>query len=88
MGKSLKLFASLFLGLAFLFQAVAEDDVRIIIVGDESGSEIIHRSPVPITCVLDGSLLFVDFLDNLGSVTIEIENQTTGEYSQSVVNAL
>ena len=30
----------------------------------------------------------VNYLYDLGSVTVEIENQTTGEYCQSVVNAL
>ena len=29
----------------------------------------------------------VNFLFNLGYVSVEIENQTTGEYDQTVVNA-
>lgn len=50
------------------------------------------KSPVqvPIVCTLYASLSYVDicFLANLGFVTIEIENQTTGEYDQAVVDAL
>ncbi|MCR5841050.1 MAG: DUF3244 domain-containing protein [Bacteroidales bacterium] len=59
--------------------------------GDDTG-EIVYRYPfiTPIQCEWDSlsSVLVVEFLDNLGSATIEIENLTTGEYSQSVVNAL
>lgn len=45
---------------------------------------------IPIECVYlsSASTIVVNYLYDLGSVTVEIENQTTGEYSQSVVNAL
>ena len=51
-----------------------------------------HHAPmlVPISAVYYSSLssIVASYLYDLGSVTVEIENQTTGEYSQSVVNAL
>ena len=45
---------------------------------------------IPIECVYlsSASTIVVNYFYDLGSVTVEIENQTTGEYSQSVVNAL
>lgn len=56
---------------------------------DEEG-EVIHRAPelIPITCTIEESTLSVNFLDNLGYIVIEIENQATLEYSQITVNAL
>ena len=45
---------------------------------------------IPIECVYisSASTIVVNYLYDLGSVTVEIENQTTGEYGQTVVNAL
>ena len=82
------LFSSLAV-LALLFSSVAkaDEDVNIILVSPEAPSEVIHRSSVPITCTLISDSLRVDFLDSLGSVSVEIENHTTGEYSQTQVNA-
>ena len=52
---------------------------------------MIHRAPaqIPISCFLeDNASLMVFFLADLGSVSVEIENQTTGEYNQTTMNAL
>jgi len=71
--------------------AWGDEDVNIIIV-DPNGpaAEVLHRSPAqaPVLCSLAEGYLKVTFLSNLGSVSIEIENQTTGEYSQTVANAM
>lgn len=41
------------------------------------------------TCFLqENSFLVVTFLADLGTVSVEIENQTTGEYNQTTMNAL
>lgn len=55
------------------------------------GSEVLHRAPaqVPIGCLLeDNSYLVVNIFADLGTVSIEIENQTTGENNQTTVKAL
>lgn len=73
-----------------IFSARAEQS-SIIITRTETEEPVCHRAPahVPIICFLeDDSFLLVNFLGNLGSVSIEIENQTTGEYNQTTVNAL
>lgn len=71
--------------------AWGDEDVNIIIV-DPNGpaAEVLHRSPAqaPVLCLLAEDCLNVAFLSNLGSVSVEIENQTTGEYTQTVVNAV
>lgn len=58
--------------------------------GDDG--DIIFRAPafIPIYCDWSeqSSTISVYFLANLGTVSVEIENQTTGEYSQSTINAL
>ncbi|MBR6875115.1 MAG: DUF3244 domain-containing protein [Bacteroidales bacterium] len=54
------------------------------------GSEVSHRAPaqVPINCFLeDNSYLVVNFFADLGTVAVEIENRTTGELTQTTVNA-
>ena len=74
------------------FLPVKAEHTTIIIVTDtESESEVIHRDPsqIPIACFLEEDLyLLVNYSIDLGSVSIEIENLTTGEYSQTQVNAL
>lgn len=65
--------------------------VTIRAAGDQATGEVIHRAPVqiPIACLLeDDSCLVVTFLADLGTVSVEIENLTTGEYCSSPVNAL
>ena len=71
-------------------RADGDDPVTIPIEeggGNESGPT--YRGPIPISCVLHLSTSVIEgnfFLD-LGAVSVEIENQTTGEYSQTIVNA-
>ena len=68
------------------------DPVTIIIgeFGDTGGSPS-HHAPalIPIQAAYYSSIttILVDFLFDLGSVSVEIENQTTGSYSQTTVNA-
>jgi hypothetical protein len=66
-----------------------DEDVNIIIVDPNApGAEVLHRdASVPITCTLSSNCLYVTFLESLGSTSVEIENHTTGEYNQTVVNA-
>ena len=75
------------LTLLFPLVAKADEDVSIILVTPETPSEVIHRSPVPITCTLISETLLVNFLDSLGTVSVEIENHTTSEYVQTQVDA-
>ncbi len=69
------------------------DPTEIIIVGEGGSGEGTpsHKAsvPVPITAAYNASLstIMVNFLFDLGYVSVEIENQTTGEYDQTVVNA-
>ena len=44
---------------------------------------------VPVGCVYYSAdaTIAVDFQDNLGYVSVEIENLTTGEYTQTMVNS-
>lgn len=64
------------------------DDI-IILQDKESEGEVIHRNPtlIPIECFLVSDSIQVFFLENLGLITVEIENLTTGEYTQTVVNS-
>ena len=66
-----------------------DEDVNIIIVDPNApGAEVLHRdASVPITCTLSSNCLYVTFLESLGSTSVDIENHTTGEYNQTVVNA-
>ena len=51
-----------------------------------------HHAPalIPISAAYYASLstIVVNFQFNMGSVSVEIENETTGEYTQTTVNAL
>lgn len=62
----------------------------ILLMNKELEEEVVHRSPeqVPIECASLSSSILVTYLSALGSVSIELENLTTGEYDQTVVNAL
>ena len=67
-------------------------DDPITIPIEEGGSNDpgpLFRNPSPIICVYNEMTYFLDvtFLVDLGSVVVEIENQTTGEYTQTQVNA-
>ena len=71
------------------FPVRGDEDVNIIIVDPNApGAEVVHRdSCVPIICTLSANCLSVTFLESLGQISVEIENHTTGEYNQTVVNA-
>lgn len=70
------------------------DEGEMVVIREEKDLEhsIPPKSPVqiPIECTFYSSLSSLDicFLTNLGYVTIETENQTTGEYGQTIVNAV
>ena len=69
------------------------EDPTPIVIGDlgPNGLPIYHApAQVPIQAAYSSShsTIFVNFLYDLGYVSVEIENLTTGEYSQTVVNAL
>ena len=71
--------------------ASGDDPVTIIIDDGDFGQTPIIRSPglVPIEAAYYASLssILVDFLYDLGSVSVEIENETTGAYTQTIINA-
>lgn len=69
-----------------------EDETAIIISdGGSLGGDTGHHAPalIPIQASYYPSLttVVVNFLYDLGPVTVEIENLTTGAYSQSMINA-
>lgn len=72
------------------FPVRGDEDVNIIIVDPNApGAEVVHRdSCVPIICTLSANCLSVTFLESLGQISVEIENHTTGEYNQTIVNAV
>lgn len=69
------------------------DDPIIIFVGsggNEGGASGIHAPiQIPIQAAYYSSLstIMVNFLYDLGSVSVETENETTGEYAQTIINA-
>lgn len=75
---------------AFAAKSADGQTVTIHTAGDQATGEVIHRSPViiPITCFIDVPNLHIYFLSDLGTVSIEIENLSTGEESQFAFNAL
>lgn len=72
-----------------LFSAQDGPVTDIVIVRDGSGTPVIHRSigVVPIKCCYNQNALLATFQENLGLIIVEIENQTTGEFSQTTVYA-
>lgn len=87
----IKILLSLFIGLIVPFPTMATNDVEvtdIIIVLDPSDGQVVHRGPAPISGCYWEDAIRVCFLEFLGCVVVEVENQTTGEYNQSNVNAL
>lgn len=93
--------ATLFLMLGLLFPnysamgCCSPDDPEgtdiLITEGGELGGSPIHYAPalIPIQAAYYSSLstIMVNFRFDLGSVFIEIENETTSEYDQTTVNA-
>lgn len=69
------------------------DDPIIIFVGsggNEGGASGIHAPiQIPIQAAYYSSLstVMVNFLHDMGSVSVEIENETTGAYMQTTINA-
>lgn len=62
-----------------------------VVRGTTPANSEIPKGPiqVPIDCVYysDGSTIGVVFQENLGYVSVEIVNQTTGEYTQTTINS-
>ena len=94
MRKILLLAAALLLTIPCTVVYAGDDDPIDVVIGDGGsyGGGQGHHAPalIPISATYYPSItsIVVNYLYDLGSVTVEIENQTTGEYSQSVVNAL
>lgn len=66
------------------------EDILIVEGGSTGGVPIYHAPAlIPIQAAYDSfhSTIMVLFQYDLGSVSVEIENQTTSEYSQTLVNA-
>jgi hypothetical protein len=66
----------------------------VVVIVEEIGPGQAHppKAPaiIPVDCVYSASFsaLIVNSFFNLGIVFVEIENQTTGEHSQSFINVL
>ena len=95
--NKLLIFLSAFLIMLVPFQEIRADggdDQTPINIGDggSNGQGPVFHAPalIPITGYYSSTLstIVVNYQFDLGSIVIEIENQTTGEYSLSVVNAL
>ncbi|MBQ9450724.1 MAG: hypothetical protein IJQ93_11570 [Bacteroidales bacterium] len=93
--KKILLFATaLLLTIPFNVIYADGDDPIEIIIGDggsmEGGPTYHAPAFVPILGIYSAvkSSVLINYLYDLGTIVIEIENQTTGEYSQSLVNAL
>ncbi len=71
----------------------ADDDQTFIIISNDGslGGDTGHHAPalIPIQAAYFSSVstIYVNFLYDLGTVFVEIENQTTGSYSQTNINA-
>lgn len=83
--------------LAPFFHASAQDggdpptDILITEGGSTGGGSIAHAPAlIPIQAAYYPSIttILVDFLYDLGQVSVEIENETTGAYSQTTINAM
>jgi len=92
MKAKLLLLITALIAVANTFSAEAQVvPINIVREPTPPGSEVSHRAPaqVPISCFLeDNSYLVVNFFADLGTVTVETENQTTGDNYQVKVNAL
>ena len=80
--------------LLYSFSSPLFADVPIPILPEGTSTsdvgEIIYRTPalVPLACVLeDDACLAITWFADLGTVSVEIENQSTGEYYQNEVCA-
>ena len=81
----------LFAPLSFA-QTGGDDPLDIIITNGNQGGDQNHHAPAltPIQAAYYPSIttILVDFLYDLGQVSVEIENETTGAYSQTTINAM
>ena len=79
------------MSLVAILPLCAKEETKDIPIRSSNPDGLIFRSPVeePILCSVDTDALYisVSFLLDLGYVTIEVENTTTGEYASSVVNS-
>ena len=96
MRQLLLFFSAMLLMFGPLNEARADgDDEQILIYVGEGGTNnqgpIIHAPAlIPMSCYYSAALssILVNYQFELGATVIEIENQTTGEYNQTLVNAL
>lgn len=75
-------------------QCYADDEIPIVIIcedGSSSNGDPGHHAPalIPIQAVYYPSdyTILVDFLNDLGPVSVKIENLSTGVYTISAINA-
>ena len=93
MKKILLLFLLLLMFAPLVTAQNGGDDPIVIFVGqggNEGGLPGYHAPaliPIQAAYYSSHSTVFVNFLYDLGYVSVEIENLTTGEYSQTTVNA-
>lgn len=86
--------AALLLTIPFNALRADGDEPVEIIIGDGGSMEggPTHHAPslIPMSCYYSAALssILVNYQFDLGATVIEIENPTTGEYSQTLVNAL
>lgn len=89
MKKVIYYFAAILIALSFPQSVKADGEVDIILVNPSPDPDVVHRGPesAPITCQAYSDLILLFFYSSLGNVLIEVENLTTNEYNQTVVNA-
>lgn len=82
--------AALFIN-SFSLTATVDDPLPIPIPLQQVGEGTnIYRGPesYPFSCFLYDTEIEVSFSQNLGTVSVEIDNMTTGEHSQTTLNAI
>lgn len=86
------LLLSLLLALCTVTPALADETIIIRMAKDQTNGEVIHRAPaqIPLTCAFseENSAITVVYFDDLGSASINIDNNSTGEECQYIVNAV
>ena len=93
MKKVLLLILSLCLFAPIMIAQTGNDDPIGIVIGESGGNGVnpSHHAPIliPIQAVYYPSIstIMVRFLFDLGTISVEIENETTGNYMQTTVNA-
>lgn len=93
MKKLLVLIVSLCVLAPFAIAQSNDGNPIVIIIGQggDEGTTPVHRAPalIPIQAAYypSFSTILVNFMYDMGQVVVEIENQTTGEFIQSTINA-